>query len=200
VAPARRLALFDLDGTLTRHDTMFAFVRRIRGTPRLIAGMVLLSPWLAAHRVGLLAADAAKARFLGWFFGGETREQLAAWGAAFADEVDQLLRPGAHDRVEWHRQNGDDVLLVSASLDWWVRPWAERRGLRVLCTEAAYRDGVFAGVLATPNCSGPEKVRRIRAEVRLDEYERVFAYGDSSGDSEMLGLAHEAAYRPFRGG
>lgn len=194
-----KLALFDFDGTLTRADTMFAFVRAARGALALWAGLIALSPWLVAHRVGWLTAEDAKKTFLRWFFAGWSREDLRKRGVAFADDIDRLLRPEAIGRLEWHRAQGHSVSIVSASLDIWVRPWAERRGISVVCTEAAYRDGVFTGELATPNCNGPEKERRIRARFAIDDYAAVYAYGDSSGDAEMLALADEAWFRTFAG-
>jgi HAD superfamily hydrolase (TIGR01490 family) len=192
-----QLALFDFDGTLTRTDTMFAFVRAVRGPVALFVGLLLLSPWLTAHRLGLLSAQHAKTRLLRWFFGGMTRAELLRHGSAFASRIDGLLRPAAMDRLAWHRAHGHEVWIVSASVDVWLRPWADDRGIRVLCTEAAFDGDVFRGALATPNCNGPEKERRIRAAVDLSRYATIYAYGDSAGDAEMLALADESWFRTF---
>lgn len=186
-----RLALFDLDGTLTRADTLFAFVRAVRGEAAFALGLVALSPWLVAHKLGLLAAEPTKVRFLRWFLGGMRRDALAARGSAFADRLEALLRPEAKARLEWHRAQGHAVWVVTASLDVWVRPWAERRGLGLVCTEAAFDGDVFRGALATPNCNGSEKERRIRERLDPDAYAWVYGYGDSAGDAEMLSLADE---------
>jgi phosphatidylglycerophosphatase C len=194
----RALALFDFDGTLTDRDTMLAFCRHVVGWPRFLWGCVVLSPMLTGFGLGLVANDVAKERMLRHFLGGRAREELATFAASFADRVDGWLRVGALERVRWHLHEGHDVRLVSASLDVWLAPWAARHGLALICTEGAYRDGLFTGGLATPNCHGPEKVRRVEGALRLADYERVYAYGDSSGDREMLAIAHEPSYRPFR--
>ena len=86
------LALFDFDGTLTRSDTMFAFIRHVVGVPRLVIGLVWLSPMLVAHRLGFVAATPAKERLLRHFLGGRTREELLAASASFVDVADGLLR------------------------------------------------------------------------------------------------------------
>jgi len=53
--------------------------------------------------------------------------------------------------------------------------------------------GAFTG----PNCRGMEKVNRLRAhfggDIRL-----AAAYGDTSGDRQMLQIAQEKGYRVFR--
>ena len=191
------LALFDFDGTLTDRDTMLAFCRSVVGPYRFVAGMIMLSPMLFAYALRLLSADRAKV-LLRAFLAGRTRAELDAAGERFADLIDGWLRNGAMARLRWHRAQGHTVLLVSASLDLWLAPWARRHGLTLVCTGGAWDGDVFTGRLATPNCNGPEKVRRVEALHDVREFERIYAYGDSSGDREMLALAHEPSFRPFR--
>jgi phosphatidylglycerophosphatase C len=196
----KRLALFDVDGTLTRRDTMFLFLRHARGPLGAALAVLLASPWMALHLVKLVSAQSAKEVLLRRGLGGVPRAELDAAAATFADVIDQDLRDGALDRLREHQQQGDDVLLVSASLDTWLAPWARRHGLRLLATPARHEGagGGFAG-LGGVNNTGPQKVVRIREVVDPAAYEHVVGYGDSSGDREMLALCHEAHYRPFRG-
>lgn len=196
----RRLALFDFDGTITTRDTMLPFVVHVRGVLRTLAGLVWLAPMLAAHAIGLVGTERAKALFLGHFLGGWTREALAAKGVSFVPRIEGWIRSEARTRLDWHRAEGHDVLIVSASLDLWLAAWAEKYGVRLVCTEAKFDDAVFTGQLATPNCKGAAKEDRIRQAVDLDGYAYVYAYGDSSGDAEMLALADEGWFRPFRPG
>ncbi len=196
---AKTLALFDIDGTLTTRDTMFVFVQHALGPVRLLFGLVWLSPMLVAMKLGLVANDRAKVLFLKHFFGGRSRDELMAWGTSFITEIEGLLRPTGRQRLQQHRDQGDTVLLVSASLDLWMQPWAESLGLTLLCTRGAFDDSSrFTGDLETPNCHGPEKVVRVRATLDPDAFDRIVAYGDSSGDTEMLELAHEGHFKPFR--
>jgi len=57
--------------------------------------------------------------------------------------------------------------------------------------------GRLTGGFATPNCRGPEKVKRLRA-IFGDDIRLAAAYGDTGGDREMLKLAVHAGYREFR--
>jgi phosphatidylglycerophosphatase C len=195
----RALALFDLDGTLTTGDTMFAFVRHCRGDARFAAGIVWLAPLLVAHRLGLVGAERAKVALLGHFFRGWTRADLEAHAASFSDVIDRMVRPLALERLAWHREAGHEVVIVSASVDVWVRPWAARHGITLLCTEAHFHEDRWTGRLASPNCNGAEKAVRVRAALRLADYTRVYTYGDSHGDTELLALGHEPTFQPFRG-
>jgi phosphatidylglycerophosphatase C len=76
-------------------------------------------------------------------------------------------------------------------------PWAARQGLPLLATPTGWDAGRFAG-LGGENCNGPEKVRRIDGALDRAGFARVWAYGDSSGDREMLALADEPSFKPFR--
>jgi phosphatidylglycerophosphatase C len=54
----------------------------------------------------------------------------------------------------------------------------------------------FTGSLVGPNCRGPEKERRLRAWLDGEGFGSyvLYAYGDSSGDDQMLAMANH----PFR--
>jgi len=191
------LALFDFDGTLTDRDTMLAFCRHVRGTPRFAVGMLWLSPMLVAMKLGVVANERAKVIFLRHFLGGMSRSELAAQAGSFAGIVDGWLRPGAMDRLRWHVEQGHDVRIVSASLDVWLLPWAARNGIEVLCTRGRFDCDIFTGDLDGPNCNGDEKVARARGAFDLDSYDEVHAYGDTSGDQPMLAIATHPTFRPF---
>jgi phosphatidylglycerophosphatase C len=195
---SRRLALFDFDGTITSRDSMFAFVWHARGPLRTLVGLAWLSPMLVAHRLGLVPSERAKILLLQHFFAGAPREQLTALGRTFVAQIDGWTRPEARARLDWHREQGHDVVVVSASLDVWLAAWAEHYGVRVVCTQARWEGDAFTGALATPNCNGACKEDRVRAELDLETYDFVYGYGDSAGDAEMLALADEVHFRPFR--
>ena len=191
------LALFDFDGTLTDRDTMLAFCRHVRGTPRFALGMLWLSPMLVAMKLGVVANATAKALFLRHFLGGYERDELRRQAESFADVVDGWLRPGALERVSWHQEQGHTVRIVSASLDVWLHPWAKRHDIDVLCTRGRFDGDRFTGDLEGPNCNHEEKVARVRADVDLETFDEIFAYGDTSGDQPMLDIATHPTFRPF---
>jgi phosphatidylglycerophosphatase C len=193
----RRLALFDVDGTLTRRDTMFLFLRHVLGTAGALWAVFRASPTLVLHVLKVVDNTRAKQALLTTAFTAVPRGALQAAARTFADVVDGELRPGALAALQAHQERGDDVLLVSASLDLWLAPWAERHGLRLLATPAGFQGDVFTG-LGGPNNHGPQKAVRVREVVDPAAYPAVVGYGDSSGDTELLALCGEVHWRPFR--
>jgi phosphatidylglycerophosphatase C len=194
----KKLILFDFDGTLTKGDSMFAFINFAKGEPALWGSLILLSPWLVLQKLGLYPAEKAKKKLLAFHFKGETAHNLEEMGKAFGLRVlPNLFRDMALEKLHFHRSKGHEVWIVTASLDIWVGPWAQQQGLPILCTKAEFVDGKFTGEFSTPNCNGPEKVRRIEEVLQREDFERVYAYGDSRGDKEMLAYAHTGFYRRY---
>ena len=59
------------------------------------------------------------------------------------------------------------------------------------------KNGKLTGKFSTKNCFGIEKVNRIKEKYNLSEYNVIYAYGNSSGDKEMLSIANEKYYKRF---
>jgi HAD superfamily phosphoserine phosphatase-like hydrolase len=88
-------------------------------------------------------------------------------------------------------------VVISASLDIYVRPWAIKAGFAdVIATHLETReDGRVTGKLSGANCFGAEKVRRLEALLGPRSGYTLYAYGDSRGDKELLLSADYPYYR-----
>jgi HAD superfamily phosphoserine phosphatase-like hydrolase len=99
------------------------------------------------------------------------------------------------DRLEWHRQQGHQVVVVSAGLDVYLAPWCARHGVSLICSELEERQGRLTGRYRRGDCSGSTKALLIRGTFALEQFATVYAYGDSAEDREMLALATRKYYR-----
>ena len=187
------LAVFDLDGTITRHDTLMPFVlgclwRHPWRLPRLL--------WLVPVALGFVVhrdRGRLKGALISATLGGLSRESLARWAARF---VPQLLRHGLYaealSAIAHHRAQGDRLLLMSASTDLYVPLIAQALGIpEVRCSRVRWRaDGRLDGRLAGANCYGEEKRRCLQALIERDPPARIYAYGNSGSDLAHMQLAH----------
>lgn len=197
------VAAFDFDGTLTYRDTLLPFLRRLAGWGGLLRGAVPLAPTLLGYGLRLMPNDVAKERVLRRFLGGMDNEALHRAGARYADEqLPAMVRPAALARLRWHQSQGHRCVLVSASIEHYVAPWARSAGFDdVLATRLAVDgDGCVTGSYDGANCYGAEKVRRLREVLGVCEDYEIYAYGDSRGDRELLALADHAYYRTMPNG
>ncbi len=190
------LALFDFDGTITRSDSWMPFLKFAVPPLKLVVGQGLLLPVLVGYKLGAVPPTRARAAASMVAFRGERAATIRERGAEYASEaLPGSLRSEALERVAWHRERGDHIVVVSASLDVYLAPWCRTHGVDLICTELEERAGRLTGRLVGGDCTGAEKARRVKERYELARYESVYAYGDTIEDREMLECAHVKYYR-----
>ena len=189
----RVVAAFDFDKTVSTRDNVVPFLRAAAGTRRLVWALVRTSPRLIGAALNERQRDAAKAALVRRTLTGYDAARLADVADRFADDVvSKHLRADVVERVGWHRRQGHELVLVSASLAPYLALVAKKlRFDAVLATELAVGDDRrLTGELAGLNVRGAEKVRRLDAWLG-DRPAFVWAYGDSIGDRELLARADQ---------
>ncbi|MFC3282758.1 HAD-IB family hydrolase [Litchfieldella rifensis] len=188
------VAFFDFDGTLTTGDTLLPFLKYVVGAPTYYTKLALLSPVLGAYATKLLRNDIAKEIVLRQYLAGYPLKELQDIGKRFSEEiVPTMLRPEGIERLAWHQAQGHDCVLVSASLDVYLKEWAECQGFTAALTSSLRQDeyGKVTGHLNAANCFGWEKCLRIQAWMDKRKPDMTYAYGDSKGDIQMLQSVNE---------
>jgi phosphatidylglycerophosphatase C len=188
------IAAFDVDNTLTVRDCVFPFMVRVAGLPRFLLGTV-------RHLIPIMKAafardrDVLKGIFVSIAFSEADCDRVDDLGVRFASKVaGGWMRSDVAHRLRWHQRQGHVVLLVSASLSPYLEPLGDMLEVdAVLCTRLQSNDGKYTGKIDGANCRGPEKAQRISrwaVDAGLDgDIRLAYAYGDSSGDVQMLALA-----------
>lgn len=190
------LALFDFDGTITTRDVYPGFLSYCSPRWRVWLGWIVLGLPYAGLRLGLVSPKAMRLGAAWVCFFGADAAQVRARGEDYArDVIPRLLRPEAMERLEWHRQQGDTVVVVSASMDFYLVPFCREHGLELVCNHPEVVDGRLTGKLSQSDCAGSGKVDRLQARFDLSRYRQIYAYGDSEEDRAMLELAHRRWFR-----
>ena len=190
------LALFDFDHTITVNDNFASFVHYAVPRYRVVTGSTVLSPLIAAYKLGLFPAAKMRAAIAIAGFAGFTLERLQQLGSKYArDCLPKYVRKKALERMQWHKAQGDKVVVVSASLEVYLFDWCKVMGVDLIATQMQVFRGRITGRYLHGDCSGEEKARRIRERYDLQSYTGIYAYGDSAEDKAMLALAHRRFYR-----
>lgn len=185
----RTIAAFDFDGTITTRDSMLELIRYIHGSWQLRKWLVLNFHRLLLMKAGFLPSGEVKQRLLSHFFGGILVSDFEKRCDDFFNATHtKMLRDAALRRVDYHRANGDTIVIVSASADIWIKPFARHLGICDIISSQmeVTPDGRLTGKILGHNCKGKEKVARFLERFPDRSDYRVEAYGDSSGDKEML--------------
>jgi HAD superfamily hydrolase (TIGR01490 family) len=196
----KRIVAFDFDGTLTTKDTLLEFVRFAKGSTNFWLGFLRYTPQLVMMKLGLYPNYKIKQKVFSFFFKGMTLEAFDELCQRFARDNQHLLRPMGIKTIQQVMADGAEVLIVSASIDNWVRPFFKNHEPipMILGTQIEVKDGLLTGRFLTKNCYGQEKVNRLLEKYPNRKDYHLTAYGDSRGDKELLAFADEVHYKPFR--
>ena len=183
------VAAFDVDDTLTVRDCVLPFMRRVGGVSLMVRTAVRSLPLVVRRD-----RDGIKAAFVGAVFTQMEVERIESLGVSFANRVsERWMRQDVAGRMRWHQEQGHVVVLVSASLSPYLMPLGDLLEVdAVLCTELQTDGITYTGLIEGRNCRGAEKADRLRAwclESGIDIGSIEYAYGDSSGDIELLAMA-----------
>ena len=195
----RPLALFDFDGTLTTRDSLLFFLFFVSGSPTaFLFRAVTCFPDLLSFHLGRSSNEISKQRILAVFLRNSTPADLKRARERILKILPKLLREKALARLRWHQSQGHECVLVSASPDIYLQDVATHLKCGLICTEVDVgADNNPRGTFKTPNCHGPEKLKRVREHFGDLSSRIIYAYGDSSGDKEMLAVADYPFYRIF---
>jgi phosphatidylglycerophosphatase C len=185
------VAVFDLDGTVTRGDTYLAYLRyvllrRSRRLPHCLG----LPAAVLQFKHGRISNETLKCRFLAAILGGCSRTEIERHTTGFVEIcATQMVKPTARACVCWHQMQGHRLVLASASLDVYARALGARLGFDdVVSTRTAWVADAIAGGLAGPNLLGEAKLAAVKEALALDEDggRRMFAYSDHHSDLPLL--------------
>ena len=193
----KKLYCFDFDGTLTYKDTMFLYLKFYNASKFRIQ-FIKHIPLFTLLKLNLLDAEKVKKSFISSILKGQPKAKIEKKSQEFFDRYyPEIFRENALDFIKNIDYSQTDCYIVSASLDIWVKPFAEKFKMNLIATKAEFKNEVFTGNFVGKNCNGPEKVNRIKEEITGKKYDKTIAFGDTSGDQQMLDWANEGQYKFF---
>lgn len=188
-----RLIVFDLDGTITRHDTYVRFLLYvIRRRPGKLVRLPVLAVDVLRHKLGMRNNTWLKKRFLGALLSGHDRETINLWARQFSrNTLENGLYRDALAQIEQHRKQGDEIVLLSASLDIYVEILGESLGFdEIICTLTSWENDLLGKDLTGGNCYGEMKYERIKTWLSMHDNNRIhIAYADHESDFPVLEMA-----------
>ena len=193
----KKLYCFDFDGTLTYKDTMFLYLKFYNASKFRIQ-FIKHIPLFTLLKLNLLDAEKVKKSFISSILKGQNKAKIEKKTQEFFDQYyPEIFRENALDFIKNIDDSQTDCYIVSASLDIWVKPFAEKFKMNLIATKAEFKNEVFTGNFVGKNCNGPEKVIRIKEEISGKKYDKTIAFGDTSGDQQMLDWANEGQFKFF---
>jgi phosphatidylglycerophosphatase C len=196
----KTIAVFDFDGTITTTDSLLLFLSSEFGWHKVLLKSVLLLPLFISYFFKKTGRKEVKEALLKTFFEKLPFEEFQRKCEHYAQtSLPKIVRSKALEKISWHLEQKHTLILVSASIENYLAPWAYKKGFSYVLATVIETDEKMqvTGKILGENCRGYEKVRRLTALFPQREVIEVYAYGDSDGDKELLEFADHAHYRPF---
>ena len=193
--PAPRLVFFDLDGTISRRDTLFGYVAGfVRRHPLRAPRYLAVLPALVGFALGVRDRGDLKGALLHAVMGGAHRGEIQAWTDEY---VPNLIARGVFKEalaaIRKHRDAGDHLILMTATVDLYVPELARALGFDAyLCSQVSWKEDRLEGWLASPNMRDEEKASALRRTVAKFPGRRLVGYGNSAPDLPHLKLVDQA--------
>lgn len=193
----KKLYLFDFDGTLTYKDTMFLYLK-FYDPLKFNVQFIKHVPLFILLKLKLANAEKVKKSFISSILKGQRKSRIEEKTKKFFENYyPEIIRENALEFIKNRKSENTESYIVSASLDIWVKPFAEKLGMNLLATRAEFRDDIFTGNFLGRNCNGTEKVSRIKEAIDGKKFDKIIAFGDTSGDRPMMDFADESHYEFF---
>ncbi len=191
------LVLFDFNKTITKKNSSLDFFNYISNLHKFLkVKKILFLPVAIAYAIGFISKNQLSERFLTFCFKGWKKSYIDEIAKRYADTLlTKIIRPIALNQIKKHKLNGDRVVVVSASFDFLIEEWCLKNGLEFICSSIQTKNGLITGKFEGKCCDGIEKVKRIQKKYNIENYDTIFAYGDSHGDKDMLKIADIGFYR-----
>ncbi len=186
------LALFDLDNTLIAGDSDHAWGQFLvdHGVVDAEAYQRANDQFYQDYRAGTLDI-VAYSEFVFAVLARHDEATLLAWREAFIDQrIEQMLLPKAFELLQYHREQGHTLVIITATNRFVTEPIAQRLGVQHLIATEPERDssGRFTGKLAGVPCFQAGKITRLQAW--LDQHQEnlkgAWFYSDSRNDLPLL--------------
>lgn len=193
----KKLYFFDFDGTLTYKDTMFLYLK-FYNSAKFNFQFLKHIPLFILLKLKLANAEKVKKSFISCILKGQSKTKIEEKSQRFFEKYyPEIIRENAIEFIQNIDREHTESYLVTASLDIWVKPFAEKFKMNLLATRAEFKNEIFTGNFVGNNCNGGEKVHRIKEALQGKKFDKTIAFGDTSGDKEMLEWANESHFEFF---
>lgn len=195
----KSIALFDFDGTITTIDSSQYFYKFLYSSKLyyFYKNYILCICYIFLYKIKIISYLPLKkyrlhihtSKFHDKVFDKITSE---FYTKCFSD----LLNPKAVERIFWHKKQGHDVWVISASFDFLLHEWSIKNEIKLITNKTVLKN--FKRRIVGKDVNYDAKIEYLKLHVNLEEFSDIYAYGDSDGDKSMLSVANFKFYKPFR--
>ena len=189
-----KLAIFDVDYTLTKRETLVEFYFfMMKKNPKFIKYLPKSIFSSIFYVFNIYDASKAKKTFIRFIDGIEEREMKKIVKEFYEARLSKILYKDAIDMIKKMKTQGYKIYLISASAEFYLNELYNIKEVdKVIGTRFTIDNGLHRNEMTGENCKGEEKVKRLK-EVLMKEnievdFEESYMFSDSLSDLPLFNL------------
>lgn len=189
-----RLAIFDVDFTLTNSETLMEFfIFMVKKHPRLIvyAPFSIISALLFVLKV--FSAQKAKENFISFIKGISEKDMSLLVEEFYQKRLSKIFYKDALYTLKKLKNLGYKIYLISASAEFYLKELYKIKEIdKIIGTRFEIINGKHTNKMIGKNCKGEEKVIRLMESLKKDkievDFKNSYMFSDSLSDMPLFKL------------
>lgn len=189
-----KLAIFDVDYTLTKRETLMEFYAfMIKKSPLLVihAPRAVISAFL--YMTKILDAKTAKENFIAFIDGIKEESMQELVEEFYEKRLSKIIYKDAIDTIRKLKGEGYKVYLISASAEFYLKELYKIKEVdKIIGTIFTSVGGKYSRKIAGENCKGEEKVKRLMEVLKEEnievDFKNSYMFSDSLADLPLFNL------------
>jgi HAD superfamily hydrolase (TIGR01490 family) len=189
-----KLAIFDVDYTLTKKETLVEFYKfMLKKDPKLVRFIPrsLVAAFFYVFKI--FEAGKAKEYFLAFVDGIEEKKMEKIVKEFYEKTLSKIFYKDAIDTMKKLKSQGYKVYLISASAEFYLKELYNIKEVdKVIGTKFKIENGVIKTEIEGANCKGDEKVKRLMEVLKEEnievDFKNSYMFSDSLADLPLFNL------------
>ncbi len=185
----KKIAVFDFDGTLIKRDSMVLFFSRyfkflsLHGF--LNAPQLLIDTLKFALK--LYSRKQYKEKFINSIIDSSKINDIDKLANDFSEYLLTKIYIDARRKIETLKRDGFELVLLSASPDFYLKKIKDKLGFsKLICTKTYYKDRKI--IISGKNCYGKNKIKMFLDKYKIKDinWKESYCFSDCSSDKKLL--------------
>ena len=189
-----KLAIFDVDFTLTRRETLLEFYsfmikkdfKHMRHIPKILTHSAL-------YLLKFIPLKKIKEVFISFIDGIKEEDMRNHVKDFYKERLSKILYKDAIAMIKKLKSEGYKIYLISASAEFYLNELYNIKEVdKVIGTRFICENGVHKSAMQGENCKGEEKVNRLMEEVKKEnievDFKSSYMFSDSMSDLPLFKL------------
>ena len=199
-----KLAIFDVDYTLTKRETLVEFYFfMMKKNPQFIKYLPKSIFSSIFYVFKIYDASKAKKTFIRFIDGIEENEMKKIVKEFYETRLSKILYKDAIDMIKKMKTEGYKIYLISASAEFYLSEFYNIKEVdKVIGTRFTTENGLHRNEITGENCKGEEKVKRLKEVLKKEniqvDFKNSYMFSDSLSDLPLFNLVGHPYLINFR--